>query len=984
MNSKPLWIHYSTSRHLAASLVLIAAAVWNAATFAVKPGEWTHRTEADFESAVLDGTVITNHGEVQLARRINQIAALEGEDAIIHDIAQPAEADVFVAIGPMGRLGRLKGESIEVEVEFENAQVFAIDPDGKDLWVAVSGEPSRLERRSGKDLSVIDSITLENVTYVWDIAHDKQRIWLATGTEGQVLVIPRSQIAQAATARANANKREQLSKTLKTQSNQLKQLESQVRKQQNKVKSTQNQINQQKAKPAADKDADKKDADKKDADKTDADKKNADKKSESEAESDKAAKDQPSNEVDAKLTKALADHKKRLKDLQRQASDAKKRVDDLKKQVDAIPADEKTTVSPTPVVTTGQDNVLCLAIDKQGTVYAGTDGEGLVYRITSTGKNGNTDFNSFIVYDAKEPEIGALFVDANGIVYAGTADSKQARPGRLTKPTKDEQGRPEKDSDEPDSATENTSDETADASVDSDSPGTGQSDTSDTSAAANDNPNAPDTAVEVATADQSAKPAKPTPQQYDELRTVIRERLQEVKETGAFAANMNSRPTPKPKTVSARSGSTGGSSSSSGSGSGSRSGNAVYRIDKLGFVREIFRESVMILRIIEANGKLIIATGNDGQVYRVDPSNDEVTELADLESEQVTALFSKDGNVLVGTASTGGVSSLDESFAKDGTYTSAVLDADQISLWGQFVAVGHTPKGTKLTLETRSGNVNDPDLGGWSDWSAPRNIPATAKGYPVYLKVDSPPARFFQYRVVMNSSGTTTPLLDEVSLKYLVPNLKPVIQEVKTKWATTTRSSGSTDKRVTPPPAEQTTLSIDWKAIDPNSDKLVYRLEVGDPASNAPFVPLAKDITDTKYSWNTKTVPDGRYVIRVIASDSPDNVHDQAKSTSRISDPITVDNTPPAITNLKLVHNKNKLQVTLDAEDELSPIAEIRYTINGDPTWQFVLPKDRIFDSTNESASINISALSPEAHVVSVRVSDVSGNTSYVSKLVQR
>src|SRR5439155_24151180 len=49
-------------------------------------------------------------------------------------------------------------------------------------------------------------------------------------------------------------------------------------------------------------------------------------------------------------------------------------------------------------------------------------------------------------------------------------------------------------------------------------------------------------------------------------------------------------------------------------------GNAVYRIDRDGFVTEIFRQPVLILSMVEREGQLLLATGSEGQVYQVNPA----------------------------------------------------------------------------------------------------------------------------------------------------------------------------------------------------------------------------------------------------------------------------------------------------------------------------------------------------------------------------
>ena len=63
--------------------------------------------------------------------------------------------------------------------------------------------------------------------------------------------------------------------------------------------------------------------------------------------------------------------------------------------------------------TSPEANILSLATDKDGNVYAGSGPDGIVYKITPDGQ-------SRVFYDAPEPNISALAVGADGSVYAGT------------------------------------------------------------------------------------------------------------------------------------------------------------------------------------------------------------------------------------------------------------------------------------------------------------------------------------------------------------------------------------------------------------------------------------------------------------------------------------------------------------------------------------------------------------------------------------
>ncbi len=72
------------------------------------------------------------------------------------------------------------------------------------------------------------------------------------------------------------------------------------------------------------------------------------------------------------------------------------------------------TPSPAPLFSSPETNILSLAMDKTGTVYAGAAPDGIVYQINPDGK-------SRVFYDGPEPQISALATDSQGNVYAGTS-----------------------------------------------------------------------------------------------------------------------------------------------------------------------------------------------------------------------------------------------------------------------------------------------------------------------------------------------------------------------------------------------------------------------------------------------------------------------------------------------------------------------------------------------------------------------------------
>lgn len=641
----------------------------------------------------------------------------------------------------------------------------------------------------------------------------------------------------------------------------------------------------------------------------------------------------------------------------------------------------------TELLDTAQANVLCLAAGPDGSVYAGTDTDGLIYRIEADG-------SAYVVYDADEPEIGALLVAADGAVYAGTADAEQARPGRLEDAAEEETGRPEPDAGaggevvtppaelpvEP--APQPLDAEPAVAEADAEGVGDSQeSEASETVEQASSESPDPGEAEDAETEISTVGP--PSPQQYDTLREEIRKRLLAARKSGAMARGKSTGSSSAPRP-------TRNAKAASG---GDKSGNAVYRIDPRGFVSEVFRDSVMVLKLVEQpDGKLLVGTGSEGQLYRVDPVTGETSVVNDLESQQLLSLvIDDDGNITVGGANPAALVSLRNEPATGGGYTSEILDAGQISLWGTFLVTAEFPRGGRIEIETRSGNVADPEIAAWSDWEEAASLSVeagTVLDHPIETKVESPPARYVQYRLslskdesIFQAGSDGSPIVTKVELAYVMPNLRPAIASLSAVYP----DFPGVDSPASP------TMSVSWEVTDDNGDRLLYNLDykpAAAPAEQA-WLELAEDLTDTSFDWDTRKVPDGRYRLRLAADDRLDNPGDMAMTAGRLADPVLVDNTPPAVEKLEIK------QVTLagfmpaiatlsgSVADQFSPIHSVAYSFDGAELYTPVLPDDLIYDSTNESWSATLANLSPGGHAVTVRVIDARGNATYSSKLFE-
>src|SRR5215470_19696383 len=80
---------------------------------------------------------------------------------------------------------------------------------------------------------------------------------------------------------------------------------------------------------------------------------------------------------------------------------------------------------------------------------------------------------------------------------------------------------------------------------------------------------------------------------------------------------------------------------------------------------------------------------------------------------------------------------------------------------------------------------------------------------------------------------------------------------------------------------------------------------------------LLKDkLRDNFYTIDGATLADGRYIIKVVASDAPDNPAGQKLTGERLSEPIDIDNTPPVVKAVGQPQiTRDSVKVVFSAED---------------------------------------------------------------------
>ena len=119
-----------------------------------------------------------------------------------------------------------------------------------------------------------------------------------------------------------------------------------------------------------------------------------------------------------------------------------------------------------------------------------------------------------------------------------------------------------------------------------------------------------------------------------------------------------------------------------------------------------------------------------------------------------------------------------------------------------------------------------------------------------------------------------------------------------------------------------------WLTRDENGDSLIYKVEIRGRGETE-WKLLKDKLREKEYSWDSTAYPDGEYELRVTTTDAPSNPPVEALSSSLVSDPFLIDNTPPQITGLSATANGSRIEVRWHAGDARNIIDHAEYSVNG-------------------------------------------------------
>ena len=165
--------------------------------------------------------------------------------------------------------------------------------------------------------------------------------------------------------------------------------------------------------------------------------------------------------------------------------------------------------------------------------------------------------------------------------------------------------------------------------------------------------------------------------------------------------------------------------------------------------------------------------------------------------------------------------------------------------------------------------------------------------------------------------------------------------------------------------------TFQWKADDDNNDELSYDVfyrREGDTSWRT----LKSDLRDTLLVWDTSSVPNGTYVLKVLASDRRSNPAETALGGELESSSFEIDNVAPVVQIGALRKDGTRLIVPAEVRDGDSAVTKVEYSLDAQ-RWQPAFPRDGILDGRQEMFDIRLEADAAGRTLV-IRATDALGN----------
>lgn len=417
-----------------------------------------------------------------------------------------------------------------------------------------------------------------------------------------------------------------------------------------------------------------------------------------------------------------------------------------------------------------------------------------------------------------------------------------------------------------------------------------------------------------------------------------------------------------------------------------------------------------VFDLLWARDRLWVATGLEGKLYSFD--GEQMVLEQDLDERQIVGLVPDSPGPAFATTNAPALYRLADARRPTGIYTSAALDAGGVARFGTLRWWGDLPAGSRLELSARSGLSAEPDAT-WSSWTPPRAPSANGE-----LSLEGlPRGRYVQWRLTLtaasgrggnggnSSKNGAGPRVDGVELSYRQSNLRPAVESFEAmapgeilvpagfnptlqvfEPVSPTREGIFTTLKKASPTREVPTKTLwkkgyrtfRWKAADPNGDEIVYALELrplyaegaAGHWSEGDWLPVAEELTDDHYGFDSTALPDGVYRFRLVASDEAANAPGEGLVEEQISEPVVIDHSPPTLVEA----SRRGGVVRVVIEDGDNPLRSAELSVDAGE-WRPATAEDGLLDARREVLDLSLPEGSGERlHLLLLRVTDAAYN----------
>lgn len=373
-------------------------------------------------------------------------------------------------------------------------------------------------------------------------------------------------------------------------------------------------------------------------------------------------------------------------------------------------------------------------------------------------------------------------------------------------------------------------------------------------------------------------------------------------------------------------------------------------------------------------GELLAGTGRAGSLYKILPPGKAVRLVKGEQMEYGMLFLEKKGRYFVTFGSSGRIVNMEDAkYAAEGEFVSPVIDSGDLSKWGTMTWNDSIPQNTHINVETRVGNSPILDES-WSSWR-----PVLSNKF-----IGDSSARYLQYRIILSSDdGKQSPVVSQLQLYYRNVNRPPQISLVAPLSGEFISKKVSIKVKTNDPDEDILALSFWYIPVKELNEEEIWK-KIGEQfTAGVPVLPIpgsaGEEITQ---EWDTTKLHDGRYRLKIVASDFPNNLPSEEAEAQIESKEFVVDNTPPSLTVVtKEFKKEDPIFLEGIISDNLSPIKELLFKLPAQEKeeskaagWRPAIPVDGLFDSREEKFVLRITPLPSGTHTLEIKGIDLAGN----------